>query len=116
VFAHAEFWPESRRVVLSNHCHTVTVLFSSSFEEFLLVIASLGWFNQRWKRFQVVYRCPKVPTGEQVGVGKRGYKIVISPLEFIARVAALIPPPRQHPLKRAYLDLTDSFDFLRQNK
>jgi Putative transposase len=46
---------------------------------------------------QVVYRCPKAPAGEQkVGVEKRDHGIEMSPLEFIARIAALIPPPRLH--------------------
>jgi Putative transposase len=48
---------------------------------------------------KVVYRCPKAPAGEQgdtsVG-GKREHEIVLTPLEFIARIAALVPPPRQH--------------------
>jgi hypothetical protein len=44
-----------------------------------------------------VYCFPKTPAGEQRGGGgKRDYEVAISPLEFIARVAALIPSPRQH--------------------
>jgi hypothetical protein len=48
---------------------------------------------------QIIYRCPKAPAGEQGGAsvgGKREHEIVLTPLEFIARIAALIPPPRQH--------------------
>jgi Putative transposase len=48
---------------------------------------------------QIIYRCSKAPAGEQgdtsVG-GKRAHEIVLTPLEFIARIAALVPPPRQH--------------------
>jgi Putative transposase len=47
----------------------------------------------------VVYRCPKAPAGEQGATsagGKREHEIVLRPLEFIARIAALVPPPRQH--------------------
>jgi Putative transposase len=46
---------------------------------------------------KVVYRCPKAPAGEQGGTklgGKRQHEIVLTPLEFIARIAALVPPPR----------------------
>jgi hypothetical protein len=48
---------------------------------------------------QIIYRCPKAPAGEQGGTsvgGKREHEIVLMPLEFIARIAALVPPPRQH--------------------
>jgi Putative transposase len=48
---------------------------------------------------QIIYGCPKAPAGEQGGTsvcGKREYEIVLTPLEFIARIAALVPPPRQH--------------------
>jgi Putative transposase len=48
---------------------------------------------------QIIYRCPKAPAGEQGGTsvaGKREHEIVLTPLEFIARIAALVPPPRQH--------------------
>ncbi len=48
---------------------------------------------------KVVYRCPKAPAGEQGGTsvgGKQEREIVLTPLEFIARIAALVPPPRQH--------------------
>jgi hypothetical protein len=45
---------------------------------------------------QVVYRCPKAPAGEQGGTstgasGKREPERVFTPLQFIARIAALIP-------------------------
>jgi hypothetical protein len=48
---------------------------------------------------QIIYRCPKAPAGEKGGTSpgsKREHEIVLTPLEFIARIAALIPPPRQH--------------------
>jgi hypothetical protein len=48
---------------------------------------------------QVVYLCPKAPAGERAGVNgasKANQELVLSPLELIARIAALVPPPRQH--------------------
>jgi Putative transposase len=48
---------------------------------------------------QIIYRCRKAPAGEQGGAsvgGKREHEIVLTPLEFIARIAALMPLPRQH--------------------
>jgi Putative transposase len=53
----------------------------------------------RIDREQIIYRCPNAPAGEQGGTslgGKREHEIVLKPLEFIARIAALIPPPQQH--------------------
>jgi Putative transposase len=48
---------------------------------------------------QIIYRCPKAPAVEQGGTslgGKQEHEIVLTPLEFTARIAALIPPPQQH--------------------
>jgi Putative transposase len=42
---------------------------------------------------QIIFRCPKAPAGEQGGTsigGKRDHEIVITPLEFIAGIEALI--------------------------
>ena len=48
----------------------------------------------RQRGADLLYHCPKPQTG-----GKRG-DLVLTPLELIDRIAALVPPPRTHRLKR----------------